>query len=180
MEYVFGDHFRLKIIRELLFNVNKSNVEIIVLTRGICKWVVDAMRHVHLLDNISAVVDTSGILRHKDTGFEEVSNINTFNSKEIGKGVFCKNLNDNVLMVDDNVEHIPEGANVEVIALPQEGEGITDLVACNIMRILQEKNIHFLVIDFDHTITQKHMYKVGAGWPTYLENFVKYLSNHNH
>ena len=82
-------------------------------------------------------------------------------------------------MVDDNIEHIPLGARVDVIALPHEGEGITDLVARNIVYLLQQKNIRFLVLDFDHTITEKHMYKVGSGWPTYLANFANYLLHTN-
>ena len=180
---VFGDSVhhdptpRRILIQKMLKVV--SAIPVVVLTRGHAKWCVTALRSLlgHVgLHGLSAVVDTQGHAYLREDDFmicrrvkHELFTTFAVDDSEIEKHLFCVSLGISpVIYVDDNIEQFdsmrPDArsgqATILEVVLPSEGTGMDDACVTKIESMVRINHAQGLVIDFDCTLSVRHMYKM--------------------
>jgi hypothetical protein len=177
---VFGDTSnntepRRALIKKLLRVV--GTVPVIVLTRGYAKWCLKVLSDLlgpTYIRGFTAIVDTHGCAYLRETDFSTLRRVNsdlftTFgdNDLEIEKNVFCVSLGISpVLYVDDDLERFDatdgrsKQATIIEIALPLEGTGIENQHVDDIVFNISTKGVNCIVIDFDCTLSVRHMSKL--------------------
>lgn len=191
-------------LAEMLATMNPMPV--VILTKGDSQMICQCLRSAGLLRYITALCDTSGRMLTRRDDFQctrmllpeqvpggEASSLNAavHSFIELEKDQFCLDiacaLSGTVMYVDDDITDdnhrsccAVQRDTVHLVHLPREQGGLHAAEITKINQKRAERAYSAFVLDFDHTLTVKHMSKSQyTSYPLYAAPWKKWLTKFN-